>query len=311
MIRARRIVGSCWRIQARPDLRGQAGFTLPFVLVIIAISVVAVSSVTFMAAHFRSIASAEDGERLYYALDAAVELVMADLVRGADALAPSYSPPAAEINGITPAISIVSPGGAANLAPITEYFDPGLRHPHLVNIPEGERYLLHVLNVHPGSFQVNWAFDVATVGEETPEGAVTLKVLRDVASQAPGRADGCPVGNTLAAVDKSFQSAGSFWVSSGEISVVEPGAFSIAFCVEELEDGLLTNRPFKPTGGLNDTWIYASAFKDYKITAQAGTATLTVYVRQMPGPAQPPTGNWTESNISWITNRVTPYQWSR
>ena len=50
----------------------QSGFTMPFVLVMIPISLVAISSVTLLATHFRSIATAEDGERLYYAMDAGI-----------------------------------------------------------------------------------------------------------------------------------------------------------------------------------------------------------------------------------------------
>lgn len=138
----------------------QQGFTLPFVLVMIAISLVAVSSVTFLAAHFRSITSAEDGERIYYALDAAVEAVMADLVLGADALDPSYAPLDVAVNELTPRLTITAPGEVASPAPILQYFDPGLRHPNLRSMTQGQAYLLHLNDVHPGTFQVNWAFDL-------------------------------------------------------------------------------------------------------------------------------------------------------
>ena len=69
--------------------------------------------------------------------------------------------------------------------------------------------------------------------------------------------------------------------------------------------------PNSTSGFSSDTWVYGMAFKDYKITAAAEGATVTAYVRQMPGPTQPPSGDWSDENISWIKNRVTPYQWQR
>lgn len=303
-------------IGVRSHHLGQGGFTLPFVIVMLAVSVVAVSSVTFLATHFRSITSAEDGERAYYALDAAVEGVMADLVRGADALHSSYNPPAVSVNGLTPSVAITAPGSASTLAPLQQYFDPGMSHPELVNIAAGRRYLMHVFNVQPGVFQVNWSFDVVATGSDPPAGKVILKVLQPQLLPAPGGANDCPTGALSALVERDIESEGAFSVSSGGIDIrVEgpsfPGTYSVAFCVETLTGATLTTKPYKPTGGLTDTWIYAISFKDYRITAEAEGASITVDVRQMPGPTQPPAGNWSETNISWITNRVTPYQWAR
>jgi len=300
-----------WADKRRTQSWGEEGFTLPFVVVMLAISVVAVSSVMFLTTHFLSITSAEDGERAYYALDAAVEAVMADLVRGADALHSSYNPSAVSVNGLTPSVTITTPGSAASLTPLQQYFDPGMGHPELVNIPAGRRYLVHVFNVHPGVFQVNWAFDVSATGGDPPAGKVVLKVLKLSALPAPGGATGCPTGALQALTERDIESEGAFSVSSGGIDIIDPGIYSVAFCVETLTGATLTTRPYKPTGSLNDTWIYAIAFKDYRITAEAEGASITVDVRQMPGPTQPPAGNWSDTNISWISNRVTPYQWAR
>lgn len=319
LVARRQSLGTARLGQGPTCLGNQDGFTLPFVVIMLAVSVVAVSSVMFLATHFRSITSAEDGERSYYALDAAVEAVMADLVRGADLL-DSYNPPAVTINGLTPSVTIATPGSAASPTPLQQYFDPGLRHPHLATIPEGKRYLVHVFNVHPGVFQANWAFNIAATGTEAPAGTVSLRVLKnpDVLLTPPGRFSGCPTSPLVALVEKSIDSAGTFSISSGGITVgtpepgePQPGTYSVAFCVKTLTGATLTTRPYKPTGSLNDTWIYAIAFKDYRITAEAEGASITVDVRQMPGPTQPPAGNWSDTNISWITNRVTPYQWAR
>lgn len=309
-------------------LRDQGGFTLPFVLVMVALSLVAVSSVTFLAAHFRSIASEEDGERIYYAMDAKIESVMADLVRGADLLDPSYIPPVAEVNGLSPGLIVTEPGEAANPPPIQQYFDPGGRNPFLVSIDDDQRYLVHIFNVHPGVLQVNWAFDLVDTEEVDDESSdreggddrdkadgqkveVILEVLVDIGKDRPGRANGCPSGALAALEKRKFDSPGAYSVSSGPIDITEPGIYSVAFCVAKLKNARLITRPFKPSGRLEDTWIYAIAYKDYKITAEVGDASLTAFVRQMPGPTQPPAGDWSDVNISWITNLITPYQWSR
>ena len=289
----------------------QGGFTLPFVLVMIAISLVAISSVTLLATHFRSISAAQDGERLYYAMDAGIEAAMADLVRGADLLDPSYKPPELNVNAVKTTVTIDSQGEAARPDPTLQYFDPGLRDPDLLTISSGQRYLLHIMNVHPGTFQVNWAFDITSADQELLEGNLILKVLKLEALPGSGGHSGCPSGALLALIDKEITSGGRYTMSSGAIDIIEPGVYSVAFCVENLAGATLTTRPYKPSGSLTDTWIYAMAFKDYKITAHAQVATVTALVRQMPGPTQPPVGGWSRANISWITNRVTPYQWIR
>lgn len=300
-------LGSCKRFSALD----QRGFTLPFVLVMIAISLVAISSVTLLATHFRSIATAEDGERLYYAMDAGIEAAMADLVRGADLLSPAYDPPELEINGVRTTITIDSQSESASLEPNLQYFDPGVRDPALLMIPSGQRYLLNIMNVHPGTLQVNWSFDIIANGEELLEGNLILKVLKLEALPSSGRGAGCPSGALHALINKEITSGGAYTMSSGAINIGEPGIYSVAFCVENLAGATLTTRPYKPSGLLTDTWIYGMVFKDYKIIAHAQVATVTAFVRQMPGPTQPPVGGWSRTNIAWITNRVTPYQWVR
>ena len=224
---------------------------------------------------------------------------------------PAYSPPELDVNHVRTTVTIDIPGESAILDPILQYFDPGLRDPDLVTIPSGQRYLLHIMNVHPGTLQVNWAFDIVTENEELLEGNLTLKVLKLDALPDGGGDSGCPSGALHALVNKEITSAGAYTMSSGAIDISEPGTYSVAFCVENLAGAVLTTRPYKPSGSLTDTWIYGMAYKDYKITAHAQVATVTAFVRQMPGPTQPPVGGWSRSNISWITNRVTPYQWVR
>jgi len=158
---------------------------------------------------------------------------------------------------------------------------------------------------------VNWALDIVKENEELLVGNLILKVLKLDALPSAGGGSGCPSGALHALVNKEITSAGAYTMSSGAIDICEPGAYSVAFCVENLAGAILTTHPYQPSGILTDTWIYGMVYKDYKITAHAEVATITAFVRQMPGPTQPPVGGWSRANISWITNRVTPYQWVR
>jgi hypothetical protein len=278
---------------------------------LIGLSLTIIAAVTLLDSHFRSIAKAGDGERMYYALDSALEAVMADLVRGADAASPSYTPSPATVNELTPSITVTTPASGAAPSSIQQYFDPGLRHPNLLGMPGSKGYLVHIFNVRPGLLAVNWAFDISAGAGASPTADLTLKVLKDASSQTPGRVDDCPTATVLASSSKSFQAAGSYNLASGAVNISEPGVYSVVFCVVTMTQSNMTTRAFKPTGALTDTWVYSVAYKDYQITASAGDASVTASVRQMPGPTQPPTGNWTANNISWITNLVTPYQWDR
>ena len=105
--------------------------------------------VAFLATHFRTVARAEDDERLYYALDATVELVLADLVRGADPTAASYTAPSVVLNEVSTTTVAVSTPSTAGPAATQQYFDPGVTNPELLTIPSGEGYLLHMLSVYP------------------------------------------------------------------------------------------------------------------------------------------------------------------
>ena len=282
--------------------------------------------------------------------DSLSDIEIADLVRATDLLDQDYSPPGIEINDLKPSATVTSPGTAARLAPVQQYFDPGLRNPDLATMRKGERYLLHIFNVHPGVLQVNWAFEISGAREDRGDRndddddddgrdgrgnsggrnddddddddrsggggkdgdvQVILKVMEDVENHVAGGHSGCPRGRLLSLKEREFGGNGAFSISSGPIDITEPGIYSVAFCVRNLDAGALTTKPFKPTGSFSDTWVYAIAFKDYKITSQVEGAFLTAYVRQMPGPTQPPGGAWSNDNISWIDNLVTPYQWDR
>ena len=273
----------------------------------VVLAVGAVSTTTFLSAHFRSITEAEDGERVYYALDAAVEAVIADVVRGADIVDPSYVVPTTTVNGITPTVTTTVPAAAATPTPVQQYFDPGVKNPELINIPDNAGYLMHILNVYETStIDANWAF---LLSGGSPSVRARIRLYDNQSSTTPGRTATCPGGQLINRA-QNFTGPGPHNIRLDSFTISQPGVYSIAFCPRNLV-GVITTEPAKLNGATTDTWVYAIAFKDYKIIAEAEGATVTTYVRQMPGPTQPPTGNWSDTNISWITNLVTPYQWDR
>ena len=295
-------------------VRAEGGLTLPMVVIVIAMSVSAITSVAFLATHLRTAARAQDDERLYYALDAAVELVLADLVRGADLTSPSYVAPLVVLNEVsTTTITIAAPSTTGPV-PTPQYVDPGVTNPELLTIPAGEGYLLHILSAYPSQgtttsmLEVNWAMTL--VGTTSSAGGVTIKLFDTKGGVPPGRTANCPAGAALAQTTQGFSGAGVHSLRLGPVELTTTATYSLAFCLASLSGSFTTNA-YKPTGGNDDTWIYAIAFKDYEVTAQADGASVTATVRQVPGPMQPPDGDWADDNISWITNVVTPYEWRR
>lgn len=299
-------------LEAQGGLEGGSGLTLPLAMILIALGVAAITSVSFLIVHIRTIARTQDEDRAYYAMDAAIESVLADLVRGADALAPSYQPAIAELNGVTPAVDVAAPGGGVKPDPGQQYFDPGVRDPRLRSMGAGDGYLLHLLSLQPSSgafaslIQVNWSF---TLSGTAPQGTTTLKLLRNAEALSPGRTIGCPVGDTLASAAKYIEGQTGAAVRLGPVELALPGVYSVAFCLTGSGVGTLTTNTFKPSGAPGDTWVYALAFKDYLVTARAEGAAITAYVRQVPGPVQPPASPWAPNSISWIQNLVTVHEW--
>lgn len=286
-------------------VKREAGFTLPYVIVMSAISLMAVSSVAFLSVHFRSVAATEDGERLYYSMDAAVEQVFADLVRGADALDSSYATPTVAINDVTSTISVAAPGAVAAPTSTQQYFDPGVKNPELRDGVVDTSYILHIYNIVPTStLDVNWAFELSGA---SPSVTAKIRVFDNQEAATPGRNTGCPTGNKLAQVNQSFSGAGIYNVRIEDLQLTEIDTYTIAFCISALTD-TFTTRDYQPSAQAEDTWVYAIA---YKITAAADGAFVTTWVRQMPGLTQPSAGNWSDTNISWTTNLVTPYRWDR
>ncbi len=87
------------------------------------------------------------------------------------------------------------------------------------------------------------------------------------------------------------------------------GVYTIVF---SSKGTTMTTNPFQPSGGTTDTWIYVKAYKDYIVTANASGVSVSAYVRQVPGFAEPPvwTSPWAINNPTFITNKVYIYTWN-
>ena len=59
----------------------------------------------------------------------------------------------------------------------------------------------------------------------------------------------------------------------------------------------LVSAPSGTTGSDAETWVFLQAYKDYLVTATAGETSVSAYIRQVPGPTEPTTGQsvFTES----------------
>ena len=59
----------------------------------------------------------------------------------------------------------------------------------------------------------------------------------------------------------------------------------------------LVSAPSGTTGSDGETWVFLQAYKDYLVTATAGETSVSAYIRQVPGPTEPTTGQsvFTES----------------
>jgi hypothetical protein len=78
------------------------------------------------------------------------------------------------------------------------------------------------------------------------------------------------------------ESPGTLAVDGSEIS---GGTYLIDFY--NGSDSPTTAAAYSSTGGSENTWVYGKAYKDYLITSEAGTSTVSVFARQVPGPTDP------------------------
>lgn len=284
------------------NIKDEKGQTLIYALIFLIVgSLLVASMVPFLGAGSRRQLAGRELVMAGYAVEAGVTRVIADLIRGADALSPYYPLPVITINHHTPTIDI----RAATIAPPSEaaYIDPGVRDPALSVIRAGQGYLMRLHHVKVGELRVNWAY--------SPAGLTKLGIWEGITAQAAGRIYDWPDEDPLA----TAESTGDYTHLS--VTITNPGIHTIVFfnLQEEEEDNeyqveeyqekkLISTKPFAP-GAYQHTWIYLMAHQDYIITATAGGVSVSAFVRQVPGLSEPHFGD----KGSWIANEVSILSW--
>jgi len=216
----------------------------------------------------RSSGAFQDSAQAYYAAASGIEAVMADLVAGKDALAPSYTVPSVTLNGHTVAISIAPPQVDVTPRAIYRYIDPGAGDGLAALAPKAV-WRVKLNGVEPfSSLLVNWSF--------LPQDDIDLEIRVFDAS-----------GKEVAEDDESSEEDAPATLvtrlGSGDTYFVE-------FDSDE-DSNAIISRAFSARGGQDNTWILVkSTGKDYLITSTAGEVALQAYVRQIPGlgPTSPP-----------------------
>lgn len=308
-------------------LAGQEGVALPLAIIIVAFgALILVPVLLFASTSFVGQAKEQERARARLAAEAAVNRVIADLVRGADGISTTYtatSPhragmpydtfyltttytiPSVTVEDYTPTVTVETPATATVPTPTQQYVDPGVTNPDFASVPQGYGYLMRIYNVAPGTIQANWAYSPAGVGRI---GVWAGMPVNPTTGQpyTPGRIDRFPTDPPV--LDTGSSPGNITYVRTNPISVTSGGVYTIVFDNTRGNDTKTTSA-YAPSGGTGDTWIYIVAYRDYLITATAGGVTVTAYVRQIPGYSQPPTGNWSSSNSNWITNTVLIRSW--
>lgn len=307
-------------------LKGEGGYMLPLTLVALAFAtLVVIPLLVYASTRFLSEARLQDAARARLAAEAGLNRVVSDLIRGADGVptvytttnppgagqtvvftfTTSYAVPTVNINGYSPVITIARAPTAWGPAMVQQYFDPGVRCPYLASVSPGYGYLIRLYNVHSGTIQVNWAY--------TPEGTSRVGVWAGLPVDPhtkmpypPGQIDGWPTDTPI--LDTGLSPAKATYNRTDPRSI-GPGFYTIVFYKFGGTTPIYT-RPFQPSGGTEDTWIYAVAATDYLISSRVGDVNLSAYVRQIPGYMEPPSGDWGPNNPAWITNTLYARSWS-
>ena len=319
---------------------GQRGQILILAIVLLAAGMLMLTPlVSQLATMFQKGGDEREQRMKVYAAEAAINRVMADLIRGADGVATtytttsshrpgdpyqtfniptSYSSPSVTVNSYTPTLTISLPTlTQAKPASQQNYVDPGIVHPNLAMVGPRNGYLMRLYNVKAGTVQVNWAYSPAAPTRITIWAGMPVDPLNNQPFP-PGLLDQSAL-DRLALVQQPIVQSDSGPTAANNLTpaiTVNPatdqsgGVYTFVF---ENKSGsqTLTTAAFSASGGTANTWIYAKAYKDYIITADVGGVSVTAYVRQVPGFSEPPayTTPWSIGNVSFITNEVYPYTW--
>ncbi len=320
--------GTSERSLRRPT--GSPGMVLLLAVVLLAAGmVVLIPLLSQMATMLQKGGSEREQRMKVLAAEAALNRVVSDMVRGADAvgttynttsphdpgrshqdftIVTSYAQPSVTANDYTPTVtlSLPTPSQTKPLAQ-NEYVDPGTVHPYLATVPANRGYLMRLYNVKAGTVQVNWAYN--------EEGKSRVGIwagipLDDDEPLSPGRIDDWPESDSLEEnrVNNATYNR-TLAITVDPATDDSGGVYTIIFFNNDNETK--TTVAFSPSGGPEHTWMYAKAYKDYIVNATVGAITVSAYVRQVPGFSEPPayTTPWSPTAVSFITNEVYTYTW--
>jgi len=193
------------------------------------------------------------------------------------------------------------------------YIDPGLAHPQFASVPNGKGYLLRLYNVKAGTFSINWKY--------SPAGPTTVGLWAGM----PGAGSPTPPGQISSyPTDTAVVSHAVFSGTNNKLGPISVnpstdgsnGVYTIVFFNNT--GSTVTTTAFSSSGGTANTWVYATAYRDYIVTATVGGVTVSVQFRQVPGYSEPPavagvspnfTYTWSTTNVSFIPNDVFTYTW--
>ncbi|MBI2858340.1 MAG: hypothetical protein HYX90_04610 [Chloroflexi bacterium] len=313
----------------------RSGQALPLVLIILAVALpFLVISLTGAATMLQKGGSEREQRMKTYAAEAAINRVIADLIRGADGvgatyvttsphiqgqpystftITTTYTAPSVTINDYSASAVVSLPSGGQTVPGTQQnYVDPGSAHPQLVTIPAGYGYLVRLYNVKAGTIQVNWAYSPSGISRVGVWGGMPVS-NQTGQPHPPGQVSAWPSEHPI--LDTGFTPATASFNRTDAITV-DPatddsgGVYTIVFD-NSRGNQTKTTAAFAPSGGPGDTWIWVKSYKDYLVTATAGDVSVSAYLRQVPGFSEPPayTAPWSTSNVSFVPNEVYVYTW--
>lgn len=300
----------------------QSGYILIWSIILIAFaSMVTFALLEYSSAAFRRQGSFYDLLLERQAAEAGLKRVVADLVRGTDAIdttyvgvqphtggqpystftfTTSYTVPSVTVNYLTPTITISTPSSSVMPSGQQQYIDPGVIDPDFATLPPGNGYLMWLFQVKAGTIVLNWAYSPAGtsrigVWEGIPVNNQTQQPI------PPGRVTSWPQETPI--LDTGFSPGNAVFNRSTPVAVSGTGIYTVIF-YNSSGNTTKTTAAFAPSGGQTDTWVYIKSYRDYLVTVSVNNTTINAYLRQIPGYSRPPNTGWGASNVSWITNSV-------